>query len=76
MLQGRGVHSMRAALVSAFPELKKKIKPRNYWRDRANRQQFLTQFAAELGFDPYNLENWAERQITNKLIIERHVCRL
>lgn len=45
----------------AVPPPFKKRRPKKangYWADPANKKRFLCAVAEELGFDPYNLENW------------------
>jgi len=45
-------------------------KPRGFWMDVENRQQFLTEFAAERGFDPLHAESWetvSKGELTKKV---------
>jgi len=46
-------------------------KPKGYWNDIENRKKFFLNFAAELGFDPFDAKNW--ENITKAQICERRV---
>jgi len=34
-------------------------KPKRYWKDVNNRRQFFCEFAQRKGFDPHDVDNWA-----------------
>jgi len=37
---------------------RKEYLPKGYWQDINNRKRFFCEFAEEMGFDPYNPDNW------------------
>lgn len=49
----------------------KKRRKKGFWQDVNNRREFLCDLARQLGFDPYQVENW--NKVPNRELIARGV---
>lgn len=52
----------------AYP-LRPQSRPKKYWKDIDNQRRFLTDLAADMGFDPLVLRNW--RSVSRAHISQR-----